>query len=105
MVGEPAEIDVVELEITDENAGHLARHGVTRENVLDVLRQAPRFFHNLADRGGSHVMIGPDSTGRFFYIAIRPTITQGRWRPVTGWPMNRRGAMQIYESGRPANDA
>ncbi|HLF79746.1 MAG TPA: hypothetical protein VJB57_19870 [Dehalococcoidia bacterium] len=96
MVREPDEIEVLELEFDDENLQHLADHGVEQADVLDVWLNAPRFFRNLEGRGGTHVMLGPDKSGRFFYIALVQTGVDGRWRPVTGYPYNRRRALRYY---------
>ena len=99
MVRGPAEIEVEALEWDDENLSHLARHGVSQARAESVLAISPRFFHNLEGRGGTHVMIGPDSDGRYLYISLRASdIFVGYWKPITGWPLGRRGP-RMYNSG------
>jgi hypothetical protein len=83
MVGEQADIEVTGFEFNDDNTSHLARHDVTPMDISAVNGNSPRYFHNLPDRAGSHVMIGPDD--------------RGVWRPVTGWRMTRREALRLYE--------
>jgi hypothetical protein len=100
MVGEPENIDAEELEFDENNVSHLARHGVSREAVEQVHRNTPRYFRNLPEHSGSHVMIGPDENGRFYFVVLRPTSTARRWRPITGWPLGRRGPRLYDRSGR-----
>ena len=97
MVREPEDIEVLELDFDEDNIPHLAGHAVTVADVFAVLDNAPRYFRNLPGRGASHVMIGPDAEGRYFYIPLTQTATAGRWRPITGWPMNRRRAERLYD--------
>jgi hypothetical protein len=98
VVGERANIDVRELEFDDVNVEHLARHDVRPADAFGVLAAAPRFFRNLPDRAGTHVMIGPTSTGDFFYMSLAITAKQGVWRPVTAWRLGRR-ALDLYNKG------
>ena len=64
--------------VWDEEIGaHFARHQVAMEDVLAVARSDFLGFENLPDRGGTHVMIGPDSSGRILFVSIRPTSTPG----------------------------
>jgi len=100
MVGEPEDIDVEELEFDEHNISHLAQHGVSREAVEEVQRNAPRYFRNLPDRSGSHVMIGPDENSKFLLVVLRPPATTRRWRPVTAWPLGRRGP-RLYDRSAP----
>jgi hypothetical protein len=91
MTGDPDWIAVWDLEFDQKNVNHLAEHEVAPEDVLAVLLNAPRFFRNLPDRSGTHVMIGPDANGQFFFIALAPRPIEGLWRPITGWRLGRRG--------------
>ena len=103
MVRGRADIEVEALEWDEENVGHLAKHGVTQAAAESVLVIAPRFFENLEGRGGTHVMIGPDSDGRYLYVSIAESdIYVGFWRPVTGWPLGRRGP-RLYNCGGEAH--
>jgi len=98
VVGEPEEIEVLELEFDEENVEHLAGHEVTPDDIFAVLLNAPRFFRNLPDRSGTHIMIGPDGKREFFYVSLAPTGVGGSWRPVTGWRLGRK-ALRIYNKG------
>ena len=91
---------LLQLQWDEVNEEHLAEHDVTIEDVEEVRQNAPRFFLNLPDRSGTHVMIGPRFDGRFFYIALAPTNEHGRWRPITGWSMNTAAALKIYRRER-----
>jgi hypothetical protein len=95
VVGERRQIEVEAFE-WDDNEEHLARHGLTLEVVEQVRDNAPRFFANLPGRTASHVMIGPDLSGSFCYVAIMATARPGVW-PITGWRLGRR-APRLYNS-------
>lgn len=69
---EPEGIDVQEFEWDEWNIAHLSQHGVTPDKADEIRTVAPRFFHNLPDRAGTHVVIGPDSQQNFYYIVLRP---------------------------------
>ena len=98
MVGRRADIAVESFEWNDEIEAHLGRHKVTRANINAVLHNAPRYFENLDSRGGSHVMVGADDEGRYFYVSMSRTHRATHWYPVTAWPLGRRGH-RIYNSG------
>ena len=94
MVHESDSIQVEALVFDEWNEDHLAAHGVEQADVEEILDNSPGFFHNLPNRAGSHVMIGQNNQGRYFFIAIRP-IAGVIWYPVTGWSLNRRRALRL----------
>jgi uncharacterized DUF497 family protein len=77
-------LDVGELAFDDENEAKLAAHGVTIEEVLQVLDGAPRFFGNRRDRRATHVMLGPTFGGRLLVVPLEEW-GSGIWRPVTAF--------------------
>jgi uncharacterized DUF497 family protein len=97
MVGRNVELTLRGFEWDQFNARHFARHGVTYEQILAVKDNAPRFFENLDERAASHIMVGPNFEGRYFYIAI-VEVPHNLWRPITGWPLGRRWR-RYYDSG------
>jgi len=83
---QPIGIDVWEFEWDDNNESHCARHNVTPMVAEHVKDSRPKFFRNRPGKTGTHVMIGPDDTGRFWTIILLEASRTGRWRPITGWP-------------------
>ena len=82
----PLEIDVWEFEWDEHNERHCAGHGVT-PLVAELVKDGfPKFFQNKPAKTGTHMMIGPNGTGRFWTIILLETGQRGRWRPITGWP-------------------
>lgn len=76
---------IAEWNWLDEDAEHLAAHGVQPGHVLAVWREAPRYRRNRKNRAASHQMIGPDRGGEFFTIFIRQDeMITGLWRAMTG---------------------
>jgi hypothetical protein len=80
------EISVFEFSWDERNERHCARHQVTPVLVEEIKDGAPKFFENDPGKAGTHMMIGPDGSGRFWTIVIKPSGETGVWRPITGWP-------------------
>ncbi len=97
MVGEPDTPEVLELEFDEVNTQHLADHGVTPFEVLEVLNKAPKFFRNLEGRASTHVMLGSANDGRFYYVPIRPAGKPRLCRPITAYRYSRRRALRYYK--------
>jgi len=95
LVGESDDVEVESLDWDRENVTHIARHGVSRENVEFALSHAPRFFRNLPGRSATHIMMGRDEEGRVLYVPLiqldRPGAT---WRVVSAW--ESRFARRLY---------
>jgi hypothetical protein len=85
VVGRSVRIVIEDFVWDEEIEEHFARHWLSQDDVLAVAKSDFLGFENLPDRGGTHVMIGPDEAGRILYVSIRPTSTSGLWEPVTGW--------------------
>jgi uncharacterized DUF497 family protein len=102
VVEEPLDDLEVDDFVWDEvNIAHLLeRHGTDFNDINEVLDNRPQYFTNLPDRAGSHVMIGPNYVGRFFFAAIVTTSQRGIWRVITAWSMSKREALKLYEEGR-----
>jgi hypothetical protein len=98
MVMERAAIEVSALVWDERNEAKLAAHGVTPEDIENVLANAPRFFVNLPERTAEFIIIGPDFEGRFYYVPIVPTHEAGVWYVVTAFPVNRRRALRVYKN-------
>lgn len=78
---------IFDFEFDDTNRDHLARHGIDDLLVWDVSTGGARLFQNRPGRAASHLMIGPDATGRLWTIALVQIDDElALWRPVTGWP-------------------
>jgi hypothetical protein len=100
VVGEPADIEVTQLIWQDESIRHVERHGVKMDAVEEVLANRPEFFEDLPGRSGTHVMLGPDLSGRFVYVVLAPDILEGEWVVVTAFPYGRRRALRHYRGTR-----
>jgi uncharacterized DUF497 family protein len=96
---EPVYIGVSEFEWDEENESHCARHGVTPLVVEEVKDADPLFFPNKAGKTGTHMMIGPDASGRRWTIIILAGAHEGRWRAITGWP-SYRPELELYNRAR-----
>ena len=84
-------LDISEFEWeADKNEAHCARHGITPLLVEVIKNGNPKFFPNKVGLTGTHMMMGPDDTGRFWTIIILPTARKGTWRAITGWPSTNR---------------
>ena len=97
MVGEPADIVVERLTWTAEAVVHVRRHGVTPADIDEVFANAPRYFEDLPGRSGTHIMLGPNASGRFLYVVIAPGVFEGEWVIVTAYPYSRQRALRHYK--------
>jgi hypothetical protein len=78
-------IDVFSLVIDDDNSEKFWVHGITAEQVLDVLDGSVAIFRNRKGRRASHIIIGRDRGGMCLAIPIEPTQDPVVWRPITAW--------------------
>ena len=77
-------VRIVDIEWDDEASGHLARHGVTVREVIQVLRN--RHLVRRSRKGASRVtLIGETDGGRVLEIAFDPSTEEGTWRLVTAF--------------------
>ena len=72
--------------IDDENEAKFWRHGLTAEQVTEVLDHPRRIRRNRRSRPASHLVIGRDERGQCLAIPIEPTHDPTVWRPVASWP-------------------
>ena len=72
--------------IDDENEEKFWRHGLTAEQVTEVLDHPRRVRRNRRSRRASYLVIGRDQRGQCLAIPIEPTHDPTVWRPVTAWP-------------------
>lgn len=83
-----ASIDVDALVFDDENEAKFAAHGLTVEDVQQVLDNRPRYYRNLPGRRASHVMLGPTFDGEMLVVPLE-LYEDALWRPVTAFPPTR----------------
>lgn len=77
---------IEEWEWDDANLLELGRHGLSRDSVIQVWRENPRFRPNRRGRAATDQMIGPDLGGQLWVICIyEPGPQRGLWRAITGW--------------------
>lgn len=80
-----ARITIYFLEFDDENINHLARHGITAEEVEQVTGNPYVTARKRAHRRSRICMIGTTDGGRALTIVLQVTRDDVVWRPVTGW--------------------
>lgn len=76
---------IYELEFDDYNEDELHRHGVTPEEVMQLLSNRYTVRRNRKDRSGQRQLIGETDSGRVLTVVLAVTAVDSRWRPVTGW--------------------
>ena len=80
-------LQVDEFQWDDLNESHLS-HGFDPVIAEEVRLIAPRFWVNKRSATGTHLMVGPSSTGLFWTVSIL-RVRGGMWRPITGFPSAR----------------
>src|SRR5687767_11464775 len=86
--------------IDDENLDEFAAHGVTDDEVLQVLDDEFYIGRNKRGRRGTHLIIGYDYSGRCLTIPVRRAGAPGLWRPVTAWPSTPEERQRRQRAGR-----
>ena len=85
----------MDVEWDDDNVGHLARHGITADEVEEVI-SGP----TIRRRGGTDApdrfrILGRTSGGRYLAVVCQGK-SEGLIRPITGWEMGR-SEREIYD--------
>jgi uncharacterized DUF497 family protein len=88
-------VDVSELLFDDDNEAKFAEHGVTIEEVAQVLHGVPQFRKNRAERRATHLMIGRTFGGRWLIVPIERCGSSGVWRPVTAFVPTSKQLAQV----------
>ena len=76
---------VYDFVFDDENIEKLARHGITPEQVEQLLENRHKVKRNRPGRRAAWLLVGRDHGGKCITLPIEETDQPGRWRPVTGW--------------------
>jgi hypothetical protein len=93
---EPADIVIESLLWDERSEAKIEAHELRREQIEEVVANAPQIFKNLPDRSAEYLMIGPDFVGRFYYVPIVSTRRRGEWYVVTAYRISRRRALRYY---------
>lgn len=80
----------------DENVDKFNVHGLSDNNVDQILDDAFVVIPNRKNRRGQYLIIGRDKRGRCIAVPIEPTRDRNIWRPITAWPC------KAIEEARPA---
>jgi uncharacterized DUF497 family protein len=72
--------------IDEDNEEKVQRHGLSTDQVLQVLDGPHRIKRNRSQRRASYLVIGRDYQDQCIAIPIEPTHDPRIWRPVTAWP-------------------
>jgi hypothetical protein len=74
------------FQIDEDNMEKFAAHGLSDDEVLQVLDGPHIVEQNRSGRAAPYLLIGEDYGGQCIAIPIRPTDDPEIWRPVTAWP-------------------
>jgi uncharacterized DUF497 family protein len=76
---------ISEFEWDDENAWHVARHGLDSARLNGMLCSRITVVRNKRRLSGLYKLIGTETGGQVVTVVVARTSVRGRWRPVTGW--------------------
>jgi hypothetical protein len=76
---------VADLIFDDHNENEMARHGVVRYDVDEILWNRNVFYDNPRGEPGSILMIGETNGGRLLTVPLAPTDDPTTWRPATAF--------------------
>ena len=72
-----------------ENVEKLAVHGITQDEVLEVIELDWWVVYVHPDYPEQVRIVGPTRGGRLITVALDPTDQPELWRPITGWEATR----------------
>jgi hypothetical protein len=80
---------VAELIIDEHNVAEMARHGIARDEVDQLLSNQHTIARNPRGEPGSLLLIGRTDGGRLLTVPIAPTSDPTTWRPATAFDASR----------------
>jgi hypothetical protein len=79
-------IRIEDFELDESNESEIAYHGVTLDEIDEVLNGDYRLLPNAKrHRNQPYLMVGRTAAGRWLTIPIGPTEQLGVWRPATAF--------------------
>jgi uncharacterized DUF497 family protein len=87
--------DVWSFAFDDENEEKIAAHGLTVEQVEEVLGNPHMIIRNRKHRRGAHLIVGKDNGGICIAVPVEPTYHSYVWRPVTAWQCKEQEKMLL----------
>ena len=73
----------------DKNLEKFALHGLSWEQVDQILDRQYAIARNRKNRRGIYLLIGKDDGGHCLAVPIGPTYEVNVWRPITAWPCKK----------------
>ena len=74
--------------IDDSAEDEFAEHGLTEDQVRQVLESPYAIVRNKKNRAGQYLLVGRDYSSICIAIPVVRTWEAGVWRPITAWPCN-----------------
>ena len=78
-------ISILDFVISDRAESKMWWHGISREQVYEMLQNRLVVVENRKNRAARHVVIGRDNNGRCIAVPVLPTDRSTVWRPITAW--------------------
>jgi uncharacterized DUF497 family protein len=73
----------------EENEEEIAAHGLSINQVIQMLEHVSITIPNRKHRRGLYLMVGRDNGGTCISSPIEPAYRKGLWRPITAWPSKK----------------
>ncbi len=78
-------IRIDDLRISERAESKFWTHGISRDQVYEMLQNERVVIENRTNRAAKHIMIGRDNNNRCIAVPVLPTDDPGVWRPITAW--------------------
>ncbi len=76
---------IADLALDDENVDKMWVHGISPEQVVEMVYNKPRVAVNRKGQRGDYLVVGRDNEGACIAMPIERTSEETTWRPVTAW--------------------
>jgi hypothetical protein len=80
---------IADLIFDDHNEREMARHGVVRYEVEQLMSNRNRVLRNPRGEAGSILLVGETDGGRLLTVPLAPTDDPTTWRPATAFDAGR----------------
>jgi uncharacterized DUF497 family protein len=79
------DISPEQIDWDDANLGHATRHGVSFDEINQVLMSDPEYRTNAQGRSGDYVATGKTAGGRTVSVVVAWAPRTRTVRPITAW--------------------
>lgn len=79
------ELDPLDIQWDDYNREHATGHGISTDEIDQVIINRPSYRKNKAGRSGDYLAVGATDGGRRVVVVVKWIADERLMRPITAW--------------------